>query len=126
MCKRFKKVKHHISIYEADPFGKHNESNNEKEGGNNTTDNDNSSFTGHTWCEKKGIHLQTAFADICSADTTEVKHYNRLLFDSGRQRSYISAKARDTLQLKTLRTKNVIIKTFGQGNDSKVQELNVV
>ena len=84
--------------YEADPFGKHNNSNNEKEGGNNTTDKDNSSFTRHTGCKNKGILLQTAFADICSPDTTEVKHYNRLLFDSGRQRSYISAKAWETLQ----------------------------
>ena len=126
VCKRCKKGKHHISICEVDPLGKHNDSNNDKEGGNNTTDKDNSSFTGHTGCENKGILLQTALADICSADTTEVKHYTRLLFDSGSQRSYISAKARDTLQLKTLRTEKVIIKTFGQGNDSKVEELDVV
>ena len=83
------------------PLGKRNGSNNDKEGGNNTTDKDNSSFTGHTRCENKGKLLQTALADICSAHTSEVKHYTRLLFDSGRQRSYISAKARDTLQLKT-------------------------
>ena len=111
---------------EADPLGKRNDSNNNKEGGNNTTDKDNSCFTGHTGCENKGILLQTALADICSADTTEVKHYTRLLFDSGSQRSYISAKARDTLQLKTLRTEKVIIKTFGPGNDSKIQELDVI
>ena len=43
------------------------------EGGNNTTDKDNSCFTGHTGCENKGILLQTALADICSAHTTEVK-----------------------------------------------------
>ena len=73
MCKRFKKGKHHISIREADPLGKRNDSNNDKEGGNNTTDKDNSCFTGHTGCENKGILLQTALADICSAHTTEVK-----------------------------------------------------
>ena len=55
-----------------------------------------------------------------------VKHYTRLLFDSGSQRSYISAKARDTLQLKTLWTEKVIIKTFGPGNDSKIQKLDVI
>ena len=47
----------------ADPLRKRNDSNNDKEGGNNTTDKDNSSFTGHTGCENKGILLQTALAD---------------------------------------------------------------
>ena len=32
MCKRCKKGKHHISICEADPLGKRNDSNNDKEG----------------------------------------------------------------------------------------------
>ena len=126
VCKRCKKGKHHISMCEADPLGKHNDSNNDKEGSNNTTDKDNSSFTGHTGCENKGILLQIALADICSADTTKVKHYSRISFDSGSQRSYISAKARETLQLKALRTEKVIIKTFGPDNDSKVLELDVV
>ena len=107
-------------------MGKHNDSNNDKEGSNNTTYKDNSSFTGHTGCENKGILLQIALADICSADTTKVKHYSRISFDSGSQRSYISAKARETLQLKALRTEKVIIKTFGPDNDSKVLELDVV
>ena len=110
VCKRCKKSKHHISICEADPLGKHNDSNNDKEGGNNTTDKDNSSFTGHTGCENKGILLQTALADICSADTTEVINTTlaRLLFDSGSQRSYISAKVRETITVKDL--------TDGKGN----------
>ena len=42
VCKRCKKGKHHISICEVDPLGKHNDSNNDKEGGNNSTDKDNS------------------------------------------------------------------------------------
>ena len=126
VCKKCKRGQHHISICEADAAGKHNENDKLVEGGNSTTDKDSSSFTGHTGCENKGILLQTALADICSADTTEVKHYTRVLLDSGSQRSYISAKARNTLQLKTLRTEKVIIKTFGQGNDSEVQELDVV
>ena len=32
VCKRCKKGKHHISICEVDPLGKHNDSNNDKEG----------------------------------------------------------------------------------------------
>ena len=125
VCKKCKRGKHHISICKADAAGKHNE-NDKIEGGSDTTDKDRSSFTGHTGCEKKGILLQTALAHICAADTTEVKHHTRIIFDSGSQRSYISAKARNALQLKTLRTEKVIIKTFGQGNGSEVQELDVV
>ena len=123
VCKKCKRGKHHISICEADAAGKHN-GNDKIEGGSDTTDKDRSSFTGHTGCENKGILLQTALAHICAPDTTEVKHHTRILFDSGSQRSYISAKARNTLQLKTVRTEKVIIKTFGQGNDSEVQELD--
>ena len=48
------------------------------------------------------------------------------MFDSGSQRSYISDKVRATLQLKSIRSEKVIIKTFGQDNDSKVKRLDVV
>ena len=109
-----------MSICEADAVGKHNE-NDKIEGGSDTNDKDRSSFTGHTGCENKGILLQTALAHMCSADTTEVKYHPSILSDSGSQRLYISAKARNTLQLKTLRTEKVVIKTFGKGNSSEVQ-----
>ena len=118
--KKCKRGKHHVSICEADAAGKHNE-NDKIEEGSDTTDKDRSSFTGHTGCENKGILLQTALPHICSADTTEIKYHRSILSDSGSQRSYISAKARNSLQLKTLRTEKVVIKTFGKGNDSEVQ-----
>ena len=49
----------------------------------------------------------------------------RLMFDSGSQRSYVSSKVREKLKLKTLRTEKIIIKTFGN-DDSKLQTLEVV
>ena len=42
------------------------------------------------------------------------------------QRSYISEKVRNRLNLKALRSDKVIIKTFGQGEESKVQKLDIV
>ena len=44
----------------------------------------------------------------------------RIQFDSGSQRTYISEKVRNRLKLKALRSERVIIKTFGQGEDSEV------
>jgi hypothetical protein len=100
--------------------------NNENKDGKHNNDSTRNGFVGHTWCENKGILLQTAIAGICPADTTEVKNCTRILFDSGSQRSYISEKVRTRLQLKTIRRERVIIKTLGQTSDSEVQQLNVV
>ena len=50
----------------------------------------------------------------------------RILFDSGSQRSYISDKVRHALQLKAIRVEKVVIKTFGQVENSEVKELDVV
>ena len=126
VCKRCKKGKHHISICESgsdwrniEPKGTGNNDN--KDGKHN---NDSNGFVGHTGCD--GILLQTAIANICLADTTEVKNCTGILFDSGSQRSYISEKVRTRLQLKTIRREKVIIKTFGQTSDSEVQKLDVV
>jgi hypothetical protein len=92
--------------------------NDNKDGKHN---NDSNGFVGHTGCD-----ICPAIADICPADTTEVKNCTRILFDSGSQRSYISEKVRTRLQLKTIRREKVIIKTFGQTSDSEVQQLDVV
>ena len=82
-------------------------------------------FVGHAGCDKNGVLLQTARANVLSIDeSAEVS--TRILFDSGSQRTYISEKVRNALKLKTLRTEKVIIKTFGQSETSVVQNLEVV
>ena len=65
------------------------------------------------------ILLQTARAKVCSTDEKECQNL-RLLFDSGSQLSYISPRARNKLKLKTLGTKDVSLKTFGNMKDKKV------
>ena len=70
--------------------------------------------------------MQTARADKHPVDDTGTEVSPRTLFDSGSQRSYISNKVRTMLQLKSIRLEKVLIKTFGQNKDSRVQRLDVV
>jgi hypothetical protein len=83
-------------------------------------------FVGHTGCDQQGILLQTARVQVYDEEYIGTEVATRILFDSGSQRSYISDKVRAMLQLKSTRSEKVIIKTFGQDNDSKVKRLDVV
>ncbi|CAB3986888.1 Hypothetical predicted protein [Paramuricea clavata] len=67
----------------------------------------------------------TAREDILPTDDS-VQVQTRILFDSDSQRSYISDKVRSTLKLKAIRVEKVVIKTFGQAENSEVQKLDVV
>ena len=72
------------------------------------------------------ILLQTATAHV--QDGLE-KHRatTKILFDSGSQRSFIREDLRDKLNLKRIRTENVVIKTFGEGDSNTVSKtLDVV
>ena len=71
--------------------------------------------------------MQTARADILYTsrdDSVQVR--TRILFASGSQRSYICDKVRHALQLKAIRVEKVVIKTYGQVENSEVKELDVV
>ena len=71
-----------------------------------------------------GILLQTAVSEV-SHSFSSTSHSARILFDSGSQRSYISDNLRKKLGLKTVRTENLVLKTFGKA-ESVVKKLNVV
>jgi hypothetical protein len=123
-CRKCKTGKHHISICESSPAnrtesspGQKNDKNNEKL--------DTQGFVGHASCDRSGILLQTARANVLPVDDSE-EVSTRILFDSGSQRSYVSEKLRSRLKLKTIRTEKVVIKTFGQSEDSEVQKLDIV
>ena len=73
----------------------------------------------------KGSLLQTARAQICNIETEETLT-TRILFDTGSQRTYITKNLRKLLKLKTLRTENVIINTFGKLHEPKLETLDVV
>ena len=62
--------------------------------------------------------LQTAQANIC--DVQENKQANmRIFFDLGSQLSYITAEARNRLQLSTLAKQKFVVKTFGKHETEK-------
>lgn len=75
--------------------------------------------------ENGGILMQTAKAHILDTNYENVC-FSRILFDTGSQRSYVSTNVRDKLGLKTVRNERVVIKTFGEDNNSKVSNLDVV
>ena len=60
--------------------------------------------------DERGVALQTALARVGDKKESKV----RVLFDSGSQKTFISAKAVDRLALKPLREECLGIKTFGQ------------
>ncbi len=57
------------------------------------------------------VLLQTAVADVNPGSKKSVKA--RLIFDSGSQRSYISNRIRNVLELPAIGMENLLIKTFG-------------
>ncbi|XP_066921197.1 uncharacterized protein [Clytia hemisphaerica] len=68
--------------------------------------------------ERESILLQTATAyiqDKCKRQGS----FSKILFDSGSQRSFVTQALRDKLQLKSERKEKVVIKTFGEGDNSK-------
>ena len=76
------------------------------------------SFNTHLNISKTtSVLLQTARGDVFSEKRTVNL---RMLFDSGSQQTYISPKARDRLELKTMGTKKINIKTFGDRSEEKM------
>ena len=68
--------------------------------------------------------MQTASAVVSSLNSLERKN-TLILLNSGSQRSYISEKLRNELNLPTLRRERLFIKTFGNSN-SKCKNVDIV
>ena len=124
-CKKCKTGKHHISICEAFSASQKDNPSEQENGKNNEQFNETDGFVGHASCDRSGILLQTARANVLPLDEGE-EVSTRILYDSGSQRSYISEKLRSRLKLKTIRTEKVVIETFGQSEESEVQKLDIV
>ena len=73
---------------------------------------------------KNTILLQTALAVVSNLNSSERKN-TLLLLDRGSQRSYMSEKLRNELNLPTLRRERLFIKTFGNSN-SKCKNVDIV
>ena len=71
------------------------------------------------------VLLQTAQAFVCRPDNQEFGLNAHVIFDSCSQRSYITSKAREQLNLPTVGKETLLIKTFGD-NSASVKECDVV
>ena len=123
MCKRWCKSsnkcrtcngKHHISVYtfeKRDDSAKTKYQNDTKETATNFSSNKNS------------ILSQTASSVISSLNNSERKN-TLLLLDAGSQRSYISEKLQNELNLPTLRKEPLFVKTFGNSNSVREWYIN--
>lgn len=66
------------------------------------------------------VLLQTATAPVSNPKSLKSLQA-RLIFDSASQRSYISSRIRNVLELPSLRSENLVIKTFGSDSDRPKQ-----
>ena len=126
---RICKQRHNISICENRGKKEYNERNWERnesdEGRENGNDvrpevSANVSST-NTSC----ILLQTGTAEVGDVDGNSFL-FSKILFDSGSQMSYVTEGLARRLGLKVIRKENIVIKTFGRNDESKLRRLNVV
>ena len=82
--------------------------------------------TMHVGSNNNSVLLQTAQAFISRPDNQETGKYTQVIFDScSHQRSYITSKTREQLNLPTVGKETLLIKTFGN-NSASVKECNIV
>ena len=123
-CKKCNNGRHHVSIcenfnrMERQPGLKNNYEVASKCPQGEVTQN------GHI-SSSHGILLQTATVEVTNVNNDSRFSCERMMFDSGSQRSYISAELREFLGLETVRKEKIVIKTFGM-DDSSVKILDVV
>ena len=65
-----------------------------------------------------GVLLQTARAGLASHEESHGGRVVRVIFGTGSQRTYLTERTRDALNLVTVRKVPMMIKTFGQDNET--------
>ena len=105
--KCFKGKNHHASVCEQDPIMLGNTSGDPKV---TPRGNENTVLFVDT---KTSVLLQTAKIFVSRADEPNHRIQARLIFDTGRQCSYVSTRMRNALQLPTINRETLMIKTFG-------------
>ena len=89
----------------------------------NTSDMGTSTM--HTGSNNNSVLLQTAQAFVCRSNDQEFGLNTHVIFDSCSQRSYVTSKTREQLNLPTIGKETLLIKTFGD-NSASVKECDVV
>ena len=82
--------------------------------------------TMHVGSNNDSVLLKTAQAFVSRPDNQETGKYTQVIFDScSHQRSYITSKTREQLNLPTVGKETLLIKTFGD-NSASVKECDIV
>ena len=89
------------------------------------TSGDTGASTMHIGNNVNSVLLQTAQAFVCRPDNQEIGVNAHMIFDSCSQRSYITSKTREQLNLPTVGKETLLIKTFGDDSAS-IKECDVV
>ena len=88
------------------------------ENNTNHTNGTTNNFTSNTTNNVNNIFLQTAKAT--ATDLNDLSYANiRIKFNSGSQRKYVNEHLKQILNLKTLRTEKLVLKTFGNEKPSE-------
>ena len=74
---------------------------------------------------KTSVLLQTAKIFVSRADDPNHRIQARLIFDTGSQRSYVSTRLRNALQLPTINQETLMIKTF-ESETGQIQSRDLV
>ena len=65
---------------------------------------------------RSNILLQTACAEVSNPNSTGSSLKTRIILDLGSQRSYVTCRLSETLQLQKIRSENLLVKTFGSSS----------
>ena len=110
--------KHHTALCDKEkPEDTRPKEGNRQETTRNSTERSNSEKpTSSNVCgsNNASILLQTAIAPVGRPDNPQLKVNARIILDSGSQRSYITNHLKHYLNLNSLGTDNLLIKTFGE------------
>ena len=106
-CFKCQGQNHHASVCEQDPIMPGNTGGDPKI---TSRGNENTVLFIDT---KTSVLLQTAKIFVSRADDPNHRIQARLIFDTGSQRSYVSTRLRNALQLPTINQETLMIKTFG-------------
>ena len=72
VCRRCKHGKHHISIFNYNPNTHEHDTQNKSPSDQDKDKKVNQDFVGHAGCDKHGVLLQTARANVVSIDESAV------------------------------------------------------
>ena len=105
--------RHHISICEKKKPRSYEES------GTTPTSPESSSTTSMHVNSRTPVFLQTAIAMVYNPMHPSLSMKTRLILDSGSQRSYVTHRIKDSLELEAIRSESLAIRTFGDSRERR-------